>query len=157
MSGYMSITLSLLFATSVACSTNVSLLHSDAVAAQEAAVEFLARQNSVAPAPLVCVRVASGPGEMVEGRVAKHLQDPPATVLDRLRAKGLAVEAFSGCKPDDRAGLVLSIGWPTRAPEGAEVSADRLCGFDCGGGFRVHVLKTGERWRATGATPTWIS
>jgi hypothetical protein len=125
---------------------------SKAAAVQEAAIEFLSKQSSAT----ACVHIAYGPGEMVDGMVARHLVDPPAVMVDRLRARGAAVQPYSAC--EHRYGtIVIAIGWPTAAGDEAEVNADWLCGPWCGNGYRVHLVIGASGWRALGAATTWMS
>lgn len=133
-----------------------SLARSDVIQIQQAAIEFFAGQHGKSDAPQICVRIASGPDEMAEGMVAKGLEDPPGSVIERLQAKGLRVRPYSACATGEPT-VELAIGWPTRAGDGAQVPADRLCGAMCGGGFTVDVRRVETGWRAVGAHATWVS
>jgi len=152
-----SVTLPTLLALSLACSGSTILSHSDVLAIQAAAVEFLAKQDESDQDGLaICVRVAVRAGEMVEGLVERGLEDPPAAFVARLRAKGITAQPFSSCNQQVGT-LVFAVGWPSVTPDGVEVPADRLCDPLCGGGFKVHVRRTAEGWRAIAAHATWVS
>ena len=130
------------------------------VECQAAAAEFLMRELRGAKA--ACLRFAAGPGEMVEGMVGGSLADPPQALVEQVRARGTSsIRAFSSCSPTEReagdGAVVLTLGWPTVVSDGVEVPADRLCGWGCDRGFRVHVSKTDQGWVAIGAYATWVS
>lgn len=132
-----------------------SLAASDVLAVQAATIEFLARQSTSVGVDRLCIRVATGPGEMVGVMVANRLEDPPASLVERLRSIGVWVEPYSACGVET-ANSVLAIGWPAPTASGAEVAADHRCGVDCGGGFAVEVRRTDTDWRAVAARVTWI-
>ena len=135
-----------------ACTLGAPASGSATLAAQEAAVEFLSKQTTA----VACVHVATAPGEMVDGMVQKHLEDPPVTVLERLRKKGVSVQPFSKCEVGLDS-IVIAVGWPTFTADRAEVRADWLCGPACGNGYEVHVVKGASGWRGVGARMTWVS
>ena len=136
----------------VACSASQPSPETATLAAQEAAIEFLSKRSTAG----LCVRVAGGPNEMEGKLVATNLRDPPASMLERLQRKGVAVRAFSACEADTK-DIILRVGWPIFGIDTADVRADWLCGRDCGSGFEVRCRRSESGWRAVGAQVTWIS
>jgi hypothetical protein len=111
--------MSLIVATLLcACVRGAQVPASDTLAAQQAAIEFLARQSSTA----VCVRIASGPNDLVDGMVANNLQDPPSELLSGIRRKGVTARPYSACDK----GIVIAVGWPAIAGNSGTVRADWL-------------------------------
>jgi hypothetical protein len=124
------------------------------LAVQESAIAFFAGQ---AKTP-ICVHVATKAGELVEGMVRNDLADPPQGMVRRLGDRGLVVLPFSTCEREKHWPVELAVGWPSAISDGFEVPVDRLCGpLGCDRGYRVHVVKTAEGWRAVGARTTWVS
>ena len=144
-----------MYATAIGCASR-PLPRSEALAAQEAAIEFFSRQSTTPSPSSVCVRIASGPGEVVDGIVSKGLIDPPASLVTHLQSRGVSVRPYSTCNVGDL-DVLLTIGWPTGTANGAQLPVDRSCGPGCGGGFVVDVRHTDSAWRAVGAHGTWIS
>ena len=137
----------------LACGKSVQL-PSDPLVIQAAAVAFLVRANSDATA---CVQVASGPNDLAGNRVAGHLNDAPTQLIVQLKARGVAVRAFSACSLEEREKVTYAIGWPRRTDRGIQVNADRLCGSGCGEGSLLVVKQIGTEWRATEGETTWMS
>jgi len=124
--------------------------------AQEAAVAFLLNQR--ARQQPVCVQLATGSGDLVQGLVKKNLQDPSPESLSRFAAKGISISPFSTCRASSATQTVLRVGWPATTPDGYEVPVDLLCGpLGCDGGYRVHVKGTESGLRGVGARSTWVS
>ncbi len=96
------------------------------VDAQEAAVTFLLGQRSrQQPA---CVLIATGPGDLEQGLVAKNLQEPPPEFLRGLSSKGLNVHPSLTCSAQGGTPIMLRVGWPSSTPDGYEVPVDLFCG-----------------------------
>ncbi len=134
------------------CGIGRPVSKSDALDVQEATIEFLAGQSGSVRSDQACVRVATGPGEMVDGLVWKSLEGLPSSSVQRLRARGIAV---SEC--DSRQAEVLfAIGWPTVGHGEVELHADVICGPGCGRGYLVHLRRHSGAWRAIDAHGTWV-
>ena len=132
-----------------ACGRSPRVPGAETLAVQQAAIEFLARQSSAT----ACVQIATGPGELVDGLVAKNLQDPPSELLRAIRSKGVIARPYSTCHE----GVVIAVGWPAVGGKHATVPADWLCGPGCGNGYEVEVVKDASGWRGIGAKVTWMS
>src|SRR6266568_124170 len=87
------------------------------------------------------------------GMLSRGLGDPRTSLIEDLHGKGSPVFAYSTCSGDQKEGspVTLVVGWPRPVSDGVEVRADRLCGWECARGFRVHVKNTDAGWRAIGA------
>jgi hypothetical protein len=132
------------------------LTPAQALQAQRAAAAFLLREIQ-AWQRSVCIRVASVPGELDAGLVTHGLVDPPTDWIDALDTTN--VRPYSKCSGEEKEGqaVTLALGWPARTQDGVEVPADRLCGWGCDRGFRVHVQVDAGAWRAHGARYSWVS
>jgi len=148
----------------LACTHPAALSRSDALGAQEAAVEFVAKQGGASEGPAICLHMATEPGDVVGGRVTNGLQDPPADLLQRLHARGISVQPFSSCKRDERvSGAVgwlrgeVVIGWPSATAEGADLRADSYCGMGCGSGYKVDLRRRPQGWRVVATSAPWMT